>query len=279
MESLTYHFSLLSDTFAHGAYQTQNFNHPELRAPSVKGMIRAWHKALGHSESDAQKIFGGINPTQAALVSVRVQPVGPPPVHRADFMPHKGNGGGSKSAIHPGAEYSLTITPRRGGLDPTLSEQLSNSIKAWLLLGSIGQRSNRAAGSIHWDQCPATSTEFEIEAGILLERSKIRFAILARDFGVDSRAARNLAGRFPNTRDFNVPGLVFGAARPRKPSPLKLKVIHVDGGLKLLAIWMPADLREDTPANLARGLDLMDSIQGKHELAALIRDALLRLTA
>jgi hypothetical protein len=35
METLTYTFRLLTDNFSHGAYQTQNFNRPELRAPSV----------------------------------------------------------------------------------------------------------------------------------------------------------------------------------------------------------------------------------------------------
>jgi hypothetical protein len=279
MESFSYNFSLLSDTFAHGAYQTQNFNRPELRAPSVKGMIRCWHKALGYSESDAQRLFGGINPTQAALVSVRVLSTNEPVAQTVDFMPHKGRAGGAKSAIRPGCGYTLVLAPRRGGIDDALSNQLQNAAKAWLLLGSIGQRSNRAAGSIHWDRCPESSKGFEVEAGVLLERSKVRFAILSGNFGADSVSARNMAGRFPNTRDINVPGYVFGSARPRKPSPLKLKIVNLDGAIKLLAIWIPENAREDTAANLSAGLDLMDSIQGKRELAGMIREVLPRLTA
>jgi len=279
MESFIYNFSPLSDTFSHGAYQTQNFNRPELRAPSVKGMIRWWHKALGYSEGDAQMLFGGINPTQAALVSVRVQSSTVPQTQSSSFMPHKGRGAGSmKSAIIPGCGYRLTLAPRRGGIDGRLSEQLHNSTKAWLLLGSIGQRSNRAAGSILWDQCPETLKGFEIEAGNLLVKSKVRFAILSMSFGSGSVSARDLAGRFPNTRDFTVPGNVFGSAKPRKPSPLKLKVVRLDDTLKLLAIWVPENPREDTASNLAQGLDLMDTIPGKQELAGLIREILPRLT-
>lgn len=279
MDALSYNFSLLSDTFAHGAYQTQNFNRPELRAPSVKGMIRWWHKALGYSEADAQKLFGGIAPAQAALVSVRIQPINEPVIQRAEFIPHKGNAGRTKAAISPNSRYRLLLTPRRAGLDETLSSQLSNATKAWLLLGSIGQRSNRAAGSVYWDECPKISKDFEMEVSVLLVKSNVRFAILSQDFGSDSVAARNLAGRFPNTRDFNVAGSVFGSIKPqRKSSPLKLKMIKVDQSMKLLAIWAPENQFEDTPANLTKGIDLMLNIQGKQELAGLIKDVLPRLT-
>ncbi|MEI6605371.1 MAG: RAMP superfamily CRISPR-associated protein, partial [Verrucomicrobiota bacterium] len=148
MDFLNYNFSLLSDTFAHGAYQTQNFNRPELRAPSVKGMIRWWHKSLGFSEQDAGILFGqAIGQTNASRVTIRVSPVSPVQTERADFMPHKGQNGGSKAAIKPGTQYDLVLTQRRESLPPALWDQLKRAAEAWLLLGGIGQRSNRSAGS------------------------------------------------------------------------------------------------------------------------------------
>ena len=58
MQTQEYTIEIISETFAHGAYQTQNFNIPELRPPSVKGLIRWWHQALGYSARDAEAIFG-----------------------------------------------------------------------------------------------------------------------------------------------------------------------------------------------------------------------------
>jgi len=284
MSSLEYQFSLLSDTFAHGAYQTQNFNRPELRAPSVKGMIRWWFKALGHSEADADILFGSIKPVAASRIVIRVHPIEPAETASADFMPHKGQRGGSKTAIQPGSLFHLSITQRREPLPEPLWLKLQQAVEAWLLLGAIGQRSNRAAGSILWDKSPRTQPAFELKASELLEKSKIRFAVLKKDFGNDDIAARNLAGRFPNTRDYQVRGFVFGTAGdfkqriPRKPSPLKLRVVLIDESIRLLAIWVPENPFEDTESNLRGGLDLMGEIEGKAELARLLKEVLPRLT-
>lgn len=289
MEATHFDFELITETFAHGAYQTQNFNRPELRAPSVKGMIRWWHKALGNAESDARKIFGSVasktERNQASAVSIRITPLSPPPTANCEFMPHKGHRGGTKRAILPGARFRLTLTPRRGGLTQELETQLLNTTKAWLLLGSIGQRSNRGAGSIHWDKCPTNRAEFEELVGAVISNSSIRTSILDGLQFSNAAEARDLAGRFPNTRDFAIPGFVFGTAGdqrkriPRKPSPLKLKVTELDDALHLLAIWAPTAPHEDTKANLEAAVEIMSGIDGKAELAALLADALPRLTS
>lgn len=272
MESLTYSFSLLSDTFAHGAYQTMNFNRPELRAPSVKGMIRWWHKALGNSEDHAQRIFGGINPTLAASVSIRVQPVTKPETSASSFMPHKGQGGGAKTAIQPGTAYQLLLTQRREPLSENLWRELRRACESWLLLGAIGQRSNRAAGSILWDDSPTTQKEFEIKSAELLDATKISFAILSRKFE-RNRDARAIAGDFLSDQAFG--GLApFGSANPRKPSPLKLKCVQLDGGVRLLALW---DRRNESQHNLTRGVQTL--VRSNKHIGQLLEEVLPKLTA
>ena len=274
MEATHFDFELITETFAHGAYQTQNFNRPELRAPSVKGMIRWWHDALGFSENDARSIFGSVGTiNQASPVSIRVTPVAPPQSAPCEFMPHKGHRGGSKSAILPGSCYRLILSPRRGGLAPELERQLLLATKAWLLLGAIGQRSNRAAGSIQWSDCPPDLKTFEVEASKILDNANVRFAFLATNLNGDSTLARSISGDFLKEEAF--PGTApFGSARPRKPSPLKLKCVRFDNELHLLAIW---DRREESTQNLQSGVStLIDS--GK-ELGRLLEAALPRLTA
>lgn len=280
MDTLSYNFSLLSDTFAHGAYQTQNFNRPELRAPSVKGMIRWWHEALGFSKADARKIFGqvsdrrnGIEGNFASLVTIRVSAVAPVRTEKADFMPHKGAHGGSKTAIQAGMNYVLVLTQRREGLPPALWDQLRSATEAWLLLGAIGQRSNRAAGSILWDQAPRNRKDFEIKASEALGNAKISFAVLGKDFDRNERDARRIAGDFLKDDAFNG-AAPFGSARPRKPSPLKLKCVELDGAIRLLAMW---DSRFDSRESLKMGVRVM--VTSNKEIGRLLEEVLPILTS
>ena len=275
MDFLNYNFSLLSDTFAHGAYQTQNFNRPELRAPSVKGMIRWWHKSLGFSEQDAGILFGqAIGQTNASRVTIRVSPVSPVQTERADFMPHKGQNGGSKAAIKPGTQYDLVLTQRRESLPPALWDQLKRAAEAWLLLGGIGQRSNRSAGS-PWPttEAPQTPQIYLETCRRLLQGTRVRVALL--DFSSDNeRELRNLSGRFPNARYFNIAGNVFGSAVPRKPSPLKLRAVYLDNTLHIAAVWAPSIPYEDTIFNLQAGIETMIQINEKRQLGMLLKDVL-----
>jgi CRISPR type III-B/RAMP module RAMP protein Cmr1 len=272
MESLTYSFSLLSDTFAHGAYQTMNFNRPELRAPSVKGMVRWWHDALGLSKENADTLFGqAIGATIASRVTLRVHPTGQLRQQNTEFMPHKGPRGGSKTAIQHGTAYQLLLTQRREPLPMVVWSELQRACESWLLLGAIGQRSNRAAGSILWDDAPTTQKEFEIKAADTLSNSKISFAILGQKFE-NNREAREIAGDFLSDQAFGGTA-PFGSARPRKPSPLKLKCIHVDGDIRLLAVW---DQRNESTVNLTRGIQTL--INGNKQIGRLLEEVLPKLT-
>lgn len=46
MNPITRQFTLLTCGFPHGAYQSQHYNRPDLRSPSVKGQLRWWYDAL-----------------------------------------------------------------------------------------------------------------------------------------------------------------------------------------------------------------------------------------
>lgn len=281
MEPTTYQFELLSDTFAHGAYQTQDFNRPELRAPSVKGMIRWWHEALGHSKADTSLIFGTVKGgNKASPVTFRIEPIKSPNLTETPFLPHKSRK--PKFALTPGTFFRLSVMPRREGLSRISEDQLKQATEAWLLLGSIGQRSNRAAGSILWDQCPSTQKEFEITASELTSGSKISFAVLDRVFA-DDIEAREIAGDFLSEQAFQGTA-PFGSAGgfdratnqkiERKPSPLKLKCVEFERQIKLLALW---DHRKESPRNLENGIQKLR--QANKEIGELLHSALPQLTS
>ncbi len=280
MNATQFEFELITETFAHGAYQTQNFNRPELRAPPVKGMLRWWHEALGFSKRDALAIFGSVankkeqTQNQASAVSIRVSPLGSPRISKADFMPHKGSRGGTKSALLPGSRYQLVLSPRRGGLDSELESQLLRATRAWLLFGAIGQRSNRAAGSIQWSACPADEEAFELEGAKVLGNANIRFAFLPASLGGSAHTARELSGDFLEDSAFHGSMAPFGSARPRKPSPLKLKCLRFGDELCLLAIW---DRRNESEQELKSGISTL--VNSGKEIGRLLENALPRLTA
>ena len=281
MDSLTYDFSLISETFAHGAYQTQNFNRPELRAASLKGVIRSWHEALGFSKADALTIFGqvsdrrnGIDGNFASRIMIRVSPLSDAPTVTTEFMPHKGAGGGSKAAIQPGARYRLMITQRREALPPPLWEQVKRATQAWLLLGAVGQRANRGCGC-PWpvQDAPTTPAAYLEACGNLIKGTRVRVALL--DYQTDaSRMLRDVSGRFPRSSECNIPGAVFGSVDPRKPSPLKLRAVQLNDRLHLAAVWLPRDPYNDTATNLRAGIETMIQIPAKRDLGLLLQKAL-----
>ena len=276
MDSLTYDFSLISETFAHGAYQTKNFNRPELRAASLKGVIRSWHEALGFSKADALTIFGHISDklNVASRIMIRVSPLSDVPTVTTEFMPHKGAGGGSKAAIQPGARYRLMITQRREALPPPLWDQVKRATQAWLLLGAVGQRANRGCGC-PWpvQDAPTTPAAYLEACGNLIKGTRVRVALL--DYQTDaSRMLRDVSGRFPRSSECNIPGAVFGSVDPRKPSPLKLRAVQLNDRLHLAAVWLPRDPYNDTAGNLRAGIEAMIQIPAKRDLGLLLQKAL-----
>lgn len=270
MTPLTRNFSFLTAAFPHGAYQSQGFNQPDLRGPSIKGQLRWWYDALFGQKADEDKLFGGLknhmpggkSGPEASRIVVRIRSLADPLIKPTDFMPHKGQDGGKKHAICPGTRYELALQPRREGITNQEKQRLERIVDAWLLLGAIGQRANRGAGSVWPEKAPEISNEYLARAKALLIGSKLRCAVLAKSYR-DELDLRYDAGDFidgpvkSERRGFHdvqvtEPWWPFGAAEDRKPSPLKLRAAHVDSGLRLVAIW---DGRHQTADNLRDGVE------------------------
>ena len=275
MAQITRIFSLVTCGFPHGAYQSQNHNKPELRVPSIRGHLRWWYDALfsvgnnpGSRSSDT--LFGNIgNHAQASKLIVRVEAIDEKNHVNQAFIPHKGARGGQKNAIAPGSSYQLTIIPRRGGITEGEQQKLERSIDAWLLLGAIGQRANRAAGSV-WPSknAPEAADDYTSRCKELLVDSKLSFAVLSGTFD-DELAVRRVAGDFLADKAFQHCGKPFGSARPRKPSNLKLKAVNLDGALRLVAVW---DSRSQRTDDLNQGIGILAQTKEIGQRLAEVKD-------
>ena len=264
MKPIIREFSFLTAAFPHGAYQSLGANRPDLRAPSVKGELRWWYDAIFNNKAKEDLLFGGLkNPMQggnlgpeSSRVIVRVEELNEVRVSKTQFMPHKGGGGGEKNAISPEAQFRVSILPRREGISTTQYAELERILDAWLLLGAIGQRANRGAGSIACLGAPMTVIDYEVRFGQLLKDTKLRAAVLSKTFN-DEKSLRSIAGDFLASEafgQFSPFGEVNSRERIRKPSLLKLRAAHLDGWLRLVALW---DGRHQDDATLLQGIQTL----------------------
>lgn len=164
-------FEVLTPLFLGGADQSA-----ELRAPSIKGLLRFWYRAVDPGFMDEeQRIFGGTTGGAGQSPFLMRIESGPPKLARwQDFgvakfsqgtgrdtrngliylgFPFQMRGNEERTAIAPGHGFSVRCLLPRTGADNTDSPlQLRRRLAAawWLLghLGGAGSRSRRGFGSL-----------------------------------------------------------------------------------------------------------------------------------
>ena len=151
MKHHTYSLQLLSPCFNGGA-RPKDF--AELRVPSLRGQIRWWYREAT-PRGDEKGIFGGVGRdtgSKRSSVTFRI----PNPAHSTESMallPHKNRGGGERPALPPQA-FDLHCRCR----EETFTE-VDRAVRLWVLLGGLGCRCNRAAGSVWYAQDAPGSPE------------------------------------------------------------------------------------------------------------------------
>ena len=152
----TYPFKLLTACFCGGA--DNQLAPAEMRVPSIRGQVRAWHREISGAET-VNRIWGSTDgeggASRVALVwdaSILPRQAQPKP----HILPHKNQG--PRPALAAGQSFTLTLQRLIGcSTDDWVGAQ--NAVKLWLLIGCLGLRANRAAGSV-WpvgDWVPQTS--------------------------------------------------------------------------------------------------------------------------
>lgn len=216
METRIVKIKLLSPCFCGGADQCA----PELRAPSIRGHLRRWHTRLC-SEKDMLAVWGtsGGNGS-ASRIQLRVESLEFQEKDRP-LLPHKIHGCGSRRALS-GGTFNVHLASR----DHAALDKAGKVLLLWSLLGSLGTRANRAAGSV-WpvEEAPRNLDDFSNKLkDIGFSKGGIRIS-------AKTGSAEELRKVASDT--LAIPGL-FGSANPRRESPLKIKIIEFSDGLHLL---------------------------------------------
>lgn len=232
LTTVEYSFKLLTPCFCGGA---DNQNAPaEMRVPSIRGQVRAWHREITGVET-VNRIWGSTDGDGGASrvgmicdVSAPLRPAQPKPF----ILPHKSQG--PRPALAVGQSFTLKLQ-RLIGCTSNDWSAAQNAIKFWLLIGCLGLRANRAAGSVWPLDADQTENKWvpqnAAQLGNHLRNLGFRWPvqIIQTSSGTTSEELRRLASD-------TVKGSpkLFGNMAPRQPSPTKFKVIEFNGEPHLL---------------------------------------------
>ena len=283
----TIDLEFITPLFSHGATDA-----PEIRPASIRGQLHAWFRIVGGDIEAERRVFGGIKQgcadgrkmpscdrTMASKVVVRVaevKPKGPP--RELSTLPHKTGGmAAPRKAYDIGTTCRVMIHDRLGGLSQADDDLLNRAINAWLLMGTLGFRATRAAGSFVWSDealpMPTEPLAYQDTCRDLLDESdaKAKVAVLDRDYSSAEIARRDVSDSLGGREDqegkdslakINDPlGFINGrAGRKRKTSPLKYRIVRFDGKFRILAFW---DGREEVTGNSDDDFyDVVDLLDG-----------------
>src|SRR5208283_4025070 len=175
----SFRLEFITPLFNRGAYEDR----PEIRPASIRGQLHWWFRALGNSYTDEKSVFGGVHGgATCSKIVIRVFQSGSTP-KGADFptLPHKQGAQASvKKAFPIGTACDLCILTRLGGLNGRLRAAFERTLEGWLLLGTLGLRATRAAGSFRWTpvadtalQYPTSFHQYETRCDALLNGSQM----------------------------------------------------------------------------------------------------------
>ncbi|MCC6235633.1 MAG: type III-B CRISPR module RAMP protein Cmr1 [Verrucomicrobiales bacterium] len=262
-----YRLEFVTPLFSRGAYEDRI----EVRPASIRGQLHWWFRALGGNPQDEKSVFGGVHGgAVASKVVVRVRH----PALQGEWipsLPHKPQGrspqdgpNAPRIAARPGLAVELHILTRLGGLEPRLKPSFDRALEGWLLLGTLGLRSTRAAGSFRWTSesaaphPPASFGDYEARCRAVLANAPLRFALLGKEYPAAEAARRvvsdtlggrdDVAGSTDLAKLRHPLGKVFGG---RKTSPLRFRIVRMNDRYRIAAVWdgrgrvtgnQPADL-------------------------------------
>jgi hypothetical protein len=243
-----FHFKFLTPSFS-GTAEGRDPKFSELRMPPIRGHIRFWHRVAFEPES-ANHIWGSANGDegQGSRVAVRIKSNIPVSSQKEQLLPHKTHGQGYRPALpaEVAASFQLQRLPACANSDWI---KALDATKLWLLAGTLGYRSNRAAGSV-WPLEPWTpksrSELTELLAPLIARSSKPWGAALVAEAAQKSwKELRETASDTPGGRP-----QLFGNAQPRVPSQVRFKVIELATGLCLLVMAPSKQLLADAEVAL-----------------------------
>lgn len=220
---------VLTPLFNRGAYQDT----PEIRVPSIRGMVRWWFRALGGTPDKEKQVFGGVHgKAVASRLVFRVLNLSTQPAATAPTLPHKQGRQASPQAAFPaGARFTLEVRGRFESLPDALWKKVEAALEVWLLLGSLGLRASRAGGNVWPADGTAPGTPGAMRSRLDALGCRWPVMIAGPEVGTTGEQLRAAATDTVNGADW-----VFGYARGRErlASALKFKIVRLGQDLRLL---------------------------------------------
>jgi len=233
-----YSFKLLTACFCGGA--DNQIAPAEMRIPSIRGQVRAWHRVLSGEET-VNRIWGSTAGEAGASRVALLWDASAPPRQaqpKPFILPHKHQG--PRPALSAGQSFTLTLQ-RLIGCSSDDWKAAQDALKFWLLIGCLGLRANRAAGSV-WPLDPNQENrkwvpQTPAELGKTLQNLGFRWPVqlVSTPSGTKPEELRRLASDTVKGHS----GL-FGEIKPRFPSPTKFKVIELASQPRLLVTAPPS---------------------------------------
>lgn len=265
----TIDIEFITPLFSHGATDL-----PEIRPASIRGQLHAWFRIVGGDIEAERRVFGGIKQknadsrrmpskeeAMASKIVVRVCNVDGR-VRDLPTLPHKSEKEQQaylRKAYDAGTKCRIMIMDRLGDLSESDEMLLNRAVDAWLLMGTLGYRSTRAAGSFVWcDESfpmPLEPLAYQDACRDLLDESDVncKVAVLDRDYSKAEVARRDVSdslggkndqqGQDDLARMHDPLGKVNGG---RKTSPLKYRIVRFADKFRILAFW---DGRKEVTGN------------------------------
>ena len=255
LQTATFPFQLLTDCFS-GTAEGKHADHSILRVPPIRGHIRMWHSKVFGTNS-CNEIWGSTAGEGAgSRVGIRFVEIPKRSSEKSQILPHNLE----KSALRKSVPADTSATLELARLPLCTNDQwdkAQRATKLWLLLGTLGLRSSRAAGSV-WpihtpDQPWVPKTVQELGNTLAdLGRTGYTVALVGKGLGKDAQTLRATASDTVSDTQ------LFGSIKPRRiPSPTRFKVIDLanDGGLCLLAIGPTPQLLQQAEVALRKKHD------------------------
>lgn len=232
LQQVDYRFTLLTPCFA-GTALGKNDNHAEMRIPPIRGHVRFWHRQL-FGVASTNQVWGSTSGDQGrgSRVALRLLEGKINGSDEEHVLPHNLSKSGKRHSLPERRSFSIQLQ-RLVGCEAEDWGRAQSAVKLWLIVGSLGYRSNRAAGSV-WpeeDWAPRSIQDLATEMRPLLRREPQPWgaAVIGETALAEPDLLRKAASNTPNNE-------VFGSAKPRKPSPTRFKVIQLTAGYCLLAL-------------------------------------------
>lgn len=172
--------------FLAGAYQDKGNERPELRAPSVRGLLHWWFRAVagGYLADHAvvrqreQRLFGGAGDATggtASAISVRVRAtLRPSDIKPKPPVPHKGF---TFQCIKPDTPFTVSLSGSPYNPQPTALEAAEAVLTLAATLGGLGRRSRRGFGAfqpLSWAFDGRATVEEHVRQAIRTAQEKVK---------------------------------------------------------------------------------------------------------